>query len=130
MTKHTPNLDQYFDDQANAKISLVTANILDGIKSRLKDRGTITPKQAQWLVERIAKSQSISDAFAEEIMSVLEKGTLKDQKTAEQTVKTVLVDKKIDDKAQHFDSLFVTETKQLVSELDALTTRFKNKVGL
>ncbi len=130
MTKHTPNLDQYFDDQANSKISLVTANILDGIKSRLLDRGTITPKQAQWLVERIAKQQSISDAFAEEIMSVLEKGTLKDQKVAEQTVKTVLVDNKIDDKAKLFDSLFVTETKQLVSELDSLTARFKNKVGL
>ena len=82
MTKPTPLLDQFFTDQAQSKMNIVSANILDGIKARLKNKNSITPKQAQWLVERIKKDQAITHNIAAEIISILEHGTLDDQKLA------------------------------------------------
>lgn len=130
MTKPTPLLDQFFTDQAQSKMNIVSANILDGIKARLKNKNSITPKQAQWLVERIKKDQAITHNMADEIISVLEHGTLDDQKLAEKVVRAELVEQPVEQQAKHFDSLFDSETVQLVKELDILTAKFKNKAKL
>jgi|TARA_R110000824_G_scaffold2023_1_gene9813 hypothetical protein len=130
MTKPTPLLDQFFTDQVQTKMNIVSANILDGIKVRLKSKGSITPKQAQWLVEKIKKNQAITHNMADEIISVLEHGTLDDQKLAEKVVRTELVEQPVEQQAKHFDSLFDSETVQLVKELDILTAKFKNKAKL
>ena len=126
MTKPTPLLDQFFTDQAQSKMNIVSANILDGIKARFKNKNSITPKQAQWLVERIKKDQAITHNIAAEIISILEHGTLDDQKLAEKTVRAELVEEQV----KHFNSLFDTETVQLIKDLDILTARFRNKAGL
>ena len=130
MTKPTPLLDQFFADQAQSKMNIVSANILDGIKARLKNKNSITPKQAQWLVERIKKDQAITHNIAAEIISILEHGTLDDQKLAEKTVRAELVEQPIEEQVKHFNSLFDTETVQLIKDLDILTARFRNKAGL
>jgi len=130
MTKPTPLLDQFFTDQAQSKMNIVSANILDGIKARLKNKNSITPKQAQWLVERIKKDQAITHNIAAEIISILEHGTLDDQKLAEKTVRAELVEQPVEEQVKHFNSLFDTETVQLIKDLDILTARFRNKAGL
>ena len=130
MTKPTPLLDQFFADQVQSKMNIVSANILDGIKARLKNKNSITPKQAQWLVERIKKDQAITHNIAAEIISILEHGTLDDQKLAEKTVRAELVEQPIEEQVKHFNSLFDTETVQLIKDLDILTARFRNKAGL
>ena len=68
--------------------------------------------------------------MADEIISVLEHGTLDDQKLAEKVVRTELVEQPVEQQAKHFDSLFDSETVQLVKELDILTAKFKNKAKL
>ena len=130
MTKPTPLLDQFFTDQAQSKMNIVSANILDGIKARLKNKNSITPKQAQWLVERIKKDQAITHNIAAEIISILEHGTLDDQKLAEKTVRAELVEQPVEEQVKHFNSLFDTETVQLIKDLDILTARFRYKAGL
>ena len=145
MTKLTPILDEYFTDQAQTKMNLVTANILDGIKTRLKDKGSITPKQAHWLVERIKKHGTITPSLSEEIVSVLERGTLDEQRHAEKAVREQLVEQKVEEQANHFNSLYDSQetfankpfdnasqqlVKEFVKELDTLASRFKSKVGL
>ena len=74
MTNTTPQLDQFFSDQAAGKMNMVTANIIDGIKERLSAKGSITPKQSQWLLERIRKDCAITKAMATEIIDVMESG--------------------------------------------------------
>tara|TARA_R100001460_G_scaffold45472_3_gene82655 strand:- start:783 stop:1175 length:393 start_codon:yes stop_codon:yes gene_type:complete len=130
MTKSIPLLEQFFTELAAKKHNLVTANILDGVKDRLKKKDSITPKQALWLLEKIKKDQAVTKSMAAELMSVMESGGLDDQKLAERTVRKELVVQPAVDKAAHFNSLFDTETAKLVSELDTITTKLKNKAGL
>jgi hypothetical protein len=130
MTKPIPALEQFFTDLANNKPNLVTANILDGIKERLKKKHSITPKQAQWLLEKIKKDQALTKTMSEELMSVMESGGLDDQKLAERAVRKELVVQPSIDKAAHFNALFDTDTVQLVRELDSITQRLKDKAGL
>lgn len=130
MTKSIPALEQFFTDLANNKPNLVTANILDGIKERLKKKDSITPKQAQWLLEKIKKDQALTKTISDELMSVMESGGLDDQKLAERAVRKELVVQPSIDKAAHFNALFDTDTVQLVRELDSITARLKDKAGL
>ena len=130
MTKSIPALEQFFADLANNKPNLVTANILDGIKERLKKKDSITPKQAQWLLEKIKKDQALTKTVSDELMSIMESGGLDDQKLAERAVRNALVVQPAVDKAAHFNSLFDTDTVKLVKELDSITEKLKNKAGL
>ena len=91
MTKSIPLLEQFFTELAEKKHNLVTANILDGVKDRLKKKDSITPKQALWLLEKIKKDQAVTKSMAAELMSVMESGGLDDQKLAERTVRKELV---------------------------------------
>lgn len=128
MTK-TPMLDQYFVDLTGQKLALTTANIADGIKDRLKKKNSITPKQASWLVDRLTKEENLSTTISAEIIAVMERGTLDDQKMAEQSVRARLIDQPVEAKAEHFNSLFDTETKELVRQLDVVTEKLKQKIG-
>ena len=132
MTKvDKPYLKQFIESKGQEKLNFTSKSILDGIQERLEDSNSITPKQALWIIELLDKAkQKMPLNLNNDILAAVERGSLAEQKEAERTVKNRLRDDEAKAIANRFDSLFITETKSLVKELNDVTIKLKNKVGL
>jgi len=108
----TPNLDLYLGQLHAEKINLVTASILDGVMARLKERGTLTPKQTAWITDRyIATYTKISKVLGSELMLIMETGGTLGQKIAEKHVRNLLQAQPAEVKTAQFNNLFEIESK-------------------
>jgi hypothetical protein len=132
MTKtNTIAIDNFISHLKSNKINMVTASVVDGITARLTGKGTVTPKQALYLVEKYKKHHTVIPAsISKEILEVMETGGTQDQQIAENKVRQELETKKIDANVSHFNNLFEMEDiKQLVRNIDTNIQQLKSKIG-
>lgn len=133
MTKtNTIAIDNFISHVKSNKVNMVTASVVDGITARLMGKGTITPKQALYLIGKYKKHYTtIPASFKSEILSVIEKGGTQDQQTAEKNVRQELEVNNIEANVTHFNDLFHDDDiKQLVQKIDHNLKQLKSKIGL
>jgi len=132
MTKtNTIAIDNFISSIKNGKINMVTASVVDGITARLTGKGTITPKQALYLIEKYKKQHTtLPVSFGTEILVSMEKGGTQDQQIAEKKVRQELETKKVEANVSHFNDLFeMQDIKQLVRNIDTNIQLLKSKIG-
>jgi len=133
MTRPTTTaIDDFIGQIKSAKINMVTASVVEGISSRLIGKGTITPKQAWYIVERYKKqhNNAVPGSMAKEILAVMEKGGTQDQQIAEKAVRDELETAKTEANVSHFNNLFEMEdVRQLVRNIDTNIQQLKSKIG-
>lgn len=124
MTKNI-NLDSVLNAIIAQAKSTKTTDIIKGISDRLVTRGSITPKQANWILEQI----TVSKAVLEDIWTVTEKkASLPDQEWALKQVQAQ-VDAAKERQADHIDRLFVIQhLEKIDNALESIYTHLKRDV--
>ena len=133
MTKTTTiAIDNFISHIKSNKINMVTASVLDGIISRMSAKGTITPKQALYLVEKYKKHHIVIPAsIGKEILEVMEKGGTQDQQLAEKSVVDQLDVAKTNASVSHFNELFQEEgIPALIKDIDSKIQLLKLKMRM
>jgi hypothetical protein len=133
MTKtNTIAIDNFISHLKSNKINMVTASVLDGIISRMSGKGTITPKQALYLVEKYKKHHTVIPAsIGREILEVMEKGGTQDQQLAEKSVVDQLDVAKTNAVVSHFNGLFQEEgIPALIKDIDNKIQLLKSKMRM
>ena len=133
MTKTTTiAIDNFISHIKSNKINMVTASVLDGIISHMSAKGTITPKQALYLVEKYKKHHTVIPAsIGKEILEVMEKGGTQDQQLAEKSVVDQLDVAKTNASVSHFNELFQEESiPALIKDIDNKIQLLKSKMRM
>lgn len=106
----TVNLDHVLNEIISQAKTAKTTDIIKGISDRLVTRGTITPKQACWILDQAAVSRTV----LQDIWTVTEKKTsLPDQEWALKRL-TDQVNKLEQADQDHYDRLFVIQNLERI----------------
>jgi len=106
----TVNLDHVLNEIISHAKTAKTTDIIKGISDRLVTRGTITPKQACWILDQI----TINNTVLQDIYTVTEKKTsLPDQEWALKRL-IELVNTREQAAQDHYDRLFVIQNLERI----------------